>query len=206
MFSDKLHNTINFLVLADVIICEGCRGYLTCPVGSAIVVQSANYGRTTNGSVCPHSSIRTTACGATGSYLTVKGWCDGKTSCEIQANNGVFGDPCPYTYKYLQVGFTCRTPVVPTNVIVCENSYRTISCSGRSTINVLKANYGRTTGGSVCPHSSIRTTHCSASNSLAIVQGWCQGSTSCVLRASNGYFGDPCVYTYKYLEVDYTCS
>ena len=171
-----------------------------------IAVQSANYGRTTNGSVCPHSQIRTTACGATGSLLTVKGWCDGKTSCEIQASNLAFGDPCPNTYKYLQVGFTCRTAVVPTNVIVCEHITRIILCPPRSTINVLRANYGRTEGASVCPSPSIRTTDCSAPNSLTIVQRWCQGRRRCHLKAQNMFFGDPCMFTHKYLEVDYTCT
>jgi len=170
-----------------------------------IAVQSANYGRTTNGSVCPHSQIRTTACGATGSLSTVKGWCDGKISCEIQASNLAFGDPCPNTYKYLQVGYKCIILVVPTNVIICEHKSRTILCSGSSIINVLRANYGRTTDGKVCPHPSILTTNCSASKTLTIVQGLCQGKPRCELHASNGFFGDPCVYTYKYLEVYYSC-
>jgi len=139
------------------------------------------------------------------SLSIVQGRCQGKTSCSLRANNGVFGDPCVGTYKYLQVGHTCET-ITTINEIVCEGRSRTISCSGGSTIDVINANYGRTADGSVCPHSSIRTTSCSAENSLAKVQGWCQGKTSCTLRANNGVFGDPCVYTYKYLEVDYICT
>ena len=33
----------------------------------------------------------------------VRSACDGEASCELYANNGVFGDPCGGTYKYLKV-------------------------------------------------------------------------------------------------------
>jgi hypothetical protein len=44
--------------------------------------------------------------------------CDGQfSSCDVSANNGVFGDPCPGIYKYLELEYECQ----PTNtVIVCE--------------------------------------------------------------------------------------
>ena len=202
----RSHFLYILLVLGDVIICEHCRGYLTCPAGSVIAVQSANYGRTTDGSICPHSSIQTTTCGATGSLSTVQEWCEGKPSCELQATNAVFSDPCVNTYKYLQVGYTCETPVVPTKVIVCEGKLQNIVCTGSKRINVVSANYGRTAGANVCPHTHIQTTQCSASTSLTVVQGWCQGRPNCILRARNDLFGDPCFGTYKYLEVDYICE
>lgn len=34
----------------------------------------------------------------------------------------------------------------------------------------------------------------------------CNGKNSCTIRASNSVFGDPCVGTYKYLEVSYVCE
>ena len=133
----------------------------------------------------------------------VQGLCQGQTSCSVSAKNDVFGDPCVGTYKYLEIAHTC---VAPMKEIVCEGKETTISCSGGSTIHVMGANYGRTADGSVCPHSSIRTTSCSAGVSLSKVQKWCQGHTSCTLKSNNLVFGDPCVNTYKYLEVDYICS
>merc|ERR1712159_496745 len=33
--------------------------------------------------------------------------CDGKAKCQVAVTNGVFGDPCGGTYKYLTVSFTC---------------------------------------------------------------------------------------------------
>ena len=33
--------------------------------------------------------------------------CDGKRSCDIEVNSGVFGDPCPNTHKYVEVHYAC---------------------------------------------------------------------------------------------------
>jgi hypothetical protein len=39
----------------------------------------------------------------------VKNQCDGhQSSCDVSANNGIFGDPCPNTYKYLKIGYECQ--------------------------------------------------------------------------------------------------
>lgn len=34
----------------------------------------------------------------------------------------------------------------------------------------------------------------------------CSGKNNCSLSATSSVFGDPCIGTYKYLEVDYTCQ
>ena len=38
--------------------------------------------------------------------------CDGEQSCQFSAHNGVFGDPCPRTRKYLEVKYRCVTAEV----------------------------------------------------------------------------------------------
>ena len=68
-------------------------------------------------------------------------------------------------------------------------------------LNILFANYGRLTGGQVCPGSKDDVTGCRAQGSLAKVEADCQGKSSCTLVANNAKFGDPCFGTYKYLQV-----
>ena len=34
----------------------------------------------------------------------------------------------------------------------------------------------------------------------------CNNKTSCAIQASNSLFGDPCVGTFKYLDIDYECK
>ncbi|XP_066284939.1 uncharacterized protein [Branchiostoma lanceolatum] len=90
-------------------------------------------------------------------------------------------------------------------VRVCEHQTLTIRCPAGRQINIVSALYGRTSRG-YCSNGPIRTTSCRSSNSLARVRTSCQGKSSCSVRASNSVFGDPCVGTFKYLEVRYACT
>ncbi|XP_035676915.1 latrophilin Cirl-like isoform X1 [Branchiostoma floridae] len=88
---------------------------------------------------------------------------------------------------------------------VCEHQTLTISCPAGRQIRILSALYGRTSQ-DFCPHSQIRTTSCRSENSMAQVRASCQGQSSCSVAASNSVFEDPCVGTFKYLEVRYACT
>jgi len=88
------------------IICEERASTISCPVGTVIKIQSANYGRFLR-SVCPHPAIRTTQCRSGASYSKVSSRCNGIKSCRLVASNRIYGDPCRGTYKYLDVLYTC---------------------------------------------------------------------------------------------------
>lgn len=90
-----------------VIVCEDGKMELRCSVGK-LKINTAVYGRTEGRNVCPHENINKTDCKSTSSYEVVRNKCDGESSCSITVSNSVFGgDPCPGTYKYLDVTFTC---------------------------------------------------------------------------------------------------
>ena len=91
------------------------------------------------------------------------------------------------------------------NQIVCEHQKMKLDCPKDKEVAIRSAVYGRTTGGAVCPHRSIRTTTCAAKTSLKIVRQSCRGKSNCAIAASNGVFGDPCGGTFKYLNVTYEC-
>ena len=82
---------------------------------------------------------------------------------------------------------------------VFYNNWRSIHCPVGK-INILTANYGRLTGGHICP-GPVRTTNCGAAGALGKVRRSCQGYRHCALRPTTGQFGDPCFGTFKYLEV-----
>ena len=181
-------------------ICEHFKASIACLNGGVIKVVDASYGRH-DGHTCPHPSIQSTNCHAGNSLAVVQSRCDNKASCELHSSNSVFGDPCFGTFKYLQVQYQCiRLP----SVTICEGNKAAISCNDGKKISVLQASYGRHDG-HTCPHQSILTTNCNAGNSLAVVQSKCNNQASCELDSSNSVFGDPCVGTYKYLEVEYRC-
>jgi large repetitive protein len=78
---------------------------LTCPTGTTISAATfASYG-TPNGAC---GSFTTSACNAATSASVVNTACQGKNSCTVGANNGVFGDPCVGTFKRLWVQVSCQ--------------------------------------------------------------------------------------------------
>ena len=92
-----------------LIICEKYDTALTCHTGTLHILD-ANYGRTHDGAVCPHSSSTyITNCYLDESLETVRGVCEGLSTCTVQATNTFFGqDPCPTYYKYLNISYTCQ--------------------------------------------------------------------------------------------------
>lgn len=190
--------------LLEAVICEGKRHSITCPAGKSVSVVYANYGRF-GSRRCPHRSIRATSCYTDGSSSLVRNSCSGLRSCSLYASNRIYGDPCVGTYKYLHVFYKCiPNKVASNNMVVCEHRRKSIACPRGLVINIKNAVYGRSDR-KTCPHSSIRTTSCKASSSLARVRSRCQSKRSCSLHASNSVFGDPCVGTYKYLTVSFNC-
>ena len=102
----------------------------------------------------------------------------------------------------LQVSYNCvpKTGLYGRLLQICEGSSHAIHCHGFKRIRIISANYGRLTGGHICG-GTIRATNCGATGALSEVRDRCQGHRRCVLRATNSVFGDPCVFTTKYLEV-----
>ena len=105
LFCQELH-------LKNVTACENTDVSLECPAGLVISIEFANYGRYAGPDVCPHSTITREEyeCEADSSFDEVAKRCDYKESCQVQASNHVFGDPCGGTYKYLEVQFQCVIP------------------------------------------------------------------------------------------------
>ncbi|XP_065835977.1 L-rhamnose-binding lectin CSL3-like [Oscarella lobularis] len=187
----------------ETIACEGNVARLTCPPDTVIRVTEANYGRS-DFPTCPHPQRSNLNCGDRArSISTVRHECDNRRHCVVTATNGVFGDPCVGTFKYLQVKYDCEPAF---SVIACEGSSATLSCPTGEVIRIIKALYGRTEF-QLCPHPARGNLACgSASHSLANVQSRCDYQASCTVPSSNGVFGDPCPGTYKYLEVQYRCG
>ncbi|XP_044173274.1 latrophilin Cirl-like isoform X1 [Acropora muricata] len=88
---------------------------------------------------------------------------------------------------------------------ICEGRAAKLICKAGRKMKIVQARYGRSNK-RTCKGGPIRTTKCKATKSLVIVRKYCQRKASCVLRANNSVFGDPCYGTYKYLTVKYRCS
>ena len=81
-----------------------------------------------------------------------------------------------------------------------------MECKAGEVISVQSAMYGRKKA-KVCPGANHDNIKCKGnSNSLQKVQSKCNGRRTCAVTASNGFFGDPCRGTFKYLQVSYSCG
>ncbi|XP_078579734.1 lymphocyte antigen 75-like isoform X1 [Branchiostoma floridae x Branchiostoma japonicum] len=87
---------------------------------------------------------------------------------------------------------------------LCERYQFDLNCNDGEVIDIIDANYGRTSQ-TICADSPISVTDCVLSTSVDVVRGICDGQQTCTLQATNAVFGDPCSGTYKYLEVTYRC-
>ncbi|XP_032418271.1 LOW QUALITY PROTEIN: rhamnose-binding lectin-like [Xiphophorus hellerii] len=180
---------------------------LSCDLESVISVETSLYGRKDNVTCNEGKSpdeVSNTDCSLVGVANVVKERCNGKKVCELSTD--VFGrsDPCRGTAKYLQTTYTCLPAF---HRVICEHSLSDLSCDQGQVIFVHGADYGRrdqTTCLYGRPANQIQNTACSSPTSK--VAESCQGKNSCIIKASNSVFGDPCVGTYKYLEVAYHCQ
>ncbi|XP_078353647.1 rhamnose-binding lectin-like [Oculina patagonica] len=183
-------------------VCEGQAMSINC-YPHVVNITSASYGRSRQG-IC--GSNGNTNCHASNSVTVAKQECDGLESCTLYAKNSIFGDPCPGTFKYLNVTYNCVLSWRPEyRLRICEGDSQSISCVCHWSIGIISANYGRMAGGHICP-GPINTTNCGAVGSLNITKTACQGKQYCDLQAKNSVYGDPCPGTRKYLEVRYRCQ
>ncbi|XP_052784547.1 threonine-rich protein-like [Mya arenaria] len=94
-----------------VIVCENNNGQLHCPADKKIQIIYVNYGRTQDASVCPYFDPLATInhnCSDKGAFDIINGACNDRQQCSL--STFWFGDPCPHTYKYLEVEFICVGP------------------------------------------------------------------------------------------------
>ena len=92
-------------------VCEGEGGtlQLECSDDKTVFIVEVLYGRL-NVDTCPHPAITISDwnCRAENALMIVRNHCIGHSLCEVQASNGMFGDPCPGTHKYLYIKYACE--------------------------------------------------------------------------------------------------
>ncbi|CAD5209100.1 unnamed protein product [Bursaphelenchus okinawaensis] len=90
---------------------------------------------------------------------------------------------------------------------VCEGELAHLECQNENTVITVKiANFGRYSLLPCNPHViSDLNTNCGNNGTKLIVEGLCDGKTSCNFTVSGDLFGDACRGTPKYLEAQYIC-
>uniref|UniRef100_A0A224XD11 Putative rhamnose-binding lectin-like protein n=1 Tax=Panstrongylus lignarius TaxID=156445 RepID=A0A224XD11_9HEMI len=187
------------------IVCQNETMFLSCPKGQVIRILTAVFGKK-DSRYCNQPGAYVTNCEAGGTLDYAKYMCDFRQNCTLNNMVNKFGDPCLGIWKYLDVTYECKHDGEVNNVVVCEYDKLTIDC-GSKYIWITAAFYGRKDH-TTCYNKrfQIHVNHCEAAKSYETVYFRCQNQNKCTLDASNNIFGDPCISTSKYLDVDYMCK
>ncbi|XP_061696272.1 adhesion G protein-coupled receptor L2-like isoform X2 [Syngnathoides biaculeatus] len=88
--------------------CEGYAIDLRCPGSDVIMIETANYGRTDD-KICDADpfQMENVNCYLPDAYKIISQRCNNRTQCVVVTGADVFPDPCPGTYKYLEVQYEC---------------------------------------------------------------------------------------------------
>ncbi|XP_053319484.1 adhesion G protein-coupled receptor L3 [Spea bombifrons] len=111
---------IPMAVVRRELSCESYPIELRCPGTDVIMIESANYGRTDD-KICDSdpAQMENTRCYLPDAYKIMSQRCNNRTQCAVVAGPDVFPDPCPGTYKYLEVQYECVPYKVEQRVFLC---------------------------------------------------------------------------------------
>ncbi|XP_030609323.1 L-rhamnose-binding lectin SML-like [Archocentrus centrarchus] len=92
-----------------LIACEHSLAHLQCDAGQIIHVYHADFGRR-DPNICSFRRDKERLQNVKCSHPTnkVAERCNRRSSCSMRAASSVFEDPCPNTYKYLELTYTCQ--------------------------------------------------------------------------------------------------
>ncbi|XP_068177140.1 adhesion G protein-coupled receptor L1-like [Antennarius striatus] len=119
--------TMPFGLLRRELACEGYPIELRCPGSDVVMVETANYGRTDD-KICDADpfQMENTQCYLPDALKIMAQRCNNRTQCVVVAGVDVFPDPCPGTYKYLEIQYECVPYKVDQKVFVCPGSLLSI--------------------------------------------------------------------------------
>uniref|UniRef100_A0A672KKV8 Adhesion G protein-coupled receptor L1-like n=1 Tax=Sinocyclocheilus grahami TaxID=75366 RepID=A0A672KKV8_SINGR len=95
-----------FGLMRRELACEGYPIELRCPGSDVIMIETANYGRTDD-KICDADpfQMENVQCYQPDAFKIMSHRCNNRTQCVVVAGADVFPDPCPGTYKYLEIQY-----------------------------------------------------------------------------------------------------
>ncbi|XP_043916853.1 adhesion G protein-coupled receptor L3 isoform X3 [Protopterus annectens] len=116
---------IPMAVVRRELACESYPIELRCPGTDVIMIESANFGRTDD-KICDADPVQmeNVRCYLPDAYKIMSQRCNNRTQCAVVAGPDAFPDPCPGTYKYLEVQYECVPYKVEQKVFLCPGLLR----------------------------------------------------------------------------------
>uniref|UniRef100_A0A8C5H2X2 Adhesion G protein-coupled receptor L1-like n=1 Tax=Gouania willdenowi TaxID=441366 RepID=A0A8C5H2X2_GOUWI len=103
-----IRSMMPFGLMRRELACEGYPIELRCPGSDVIMIETANYGRTDD-KICDADpfQMENVQCYQPDALKIMSQRCNNRTQCVVVAGSDVFPDPCPGTYKYLEIQYEC---------------------------------------------------------------------------------------------------
>nr|XP_032525227.1 protein eva-1-like isoform X2 [Danaus plexippus plexippus] len=195
---------------------------LSCPPGTLISIQIAQYGKVVPGSHACIADVNQQMDDAEEICLwpnemqysllrRVVEACQKKPQCKFSTKlKPEKVDPCPLARKFVEVAYKCR-PHEFRSRTGCEDDVIKLSCNQQSRVAIYDAQYGRLAYETVsCPKpqgvSDESNAVCSAPYAVETVMQICHGKRYCQVVANNKTFGSNCNPNFKsYFKVVYAC-
>uniref|UniRef100_A0A671P8K3 Adhesion G protein-coupled receptor L2a n=1 Tax=Sinocyclocheilus anshuiensis TaxID=1608454 RepID=A0A671P8K3_9TELE len=123
----KFRAAMPFGLVRRELSCEGYPIDLRCPGSDVIMIESANYGRTDD-KICDADpfQMENINCYLPDAFKIMSQRCNNRTQCIVITGPDVFPDPCPGTYKYLEVQYECVPYKVEQKVFVCPGTLKAV--------------------------------------------------------------------------------
>uniref|UniRef100_A0A3P8QIT6 Uncharacterized protein n=1 Tax=Astatotilapia calliptera TaxID=8154 RepID=A0A3P8QIT6_ASTCA len=128
LFPLSFRAALPFGLVRRELSCEGYAIDLRCPGSDVIMIETANYGRTDD-KICDADpfQMENVQCYLPDAYKIISQRCNNRTQCVVVTGSDVFPDPCPGTYKYLEVQYEC----VPYSkyLFICPGTLKSIGAA-----------------------------------------------------------------------------
>uniref|UniRef100_A0A8D3C915 Adhesion G protein-coupled receptor L1a n=1 Tax=Scophthalmus maximus TaxID=52904 RepID=A0A8D3C915_SCOMX len=108
LLATAVRSMMPFGLMRRELACEGYPIELRCPGSDVIMIETANYGRTDD-KICDADpfQMENVQCYLPDAFKIMSQRCNNRTQCVVVAGSDVFPDPCPGTYKYLEIQYEC---------------------------------------------------------------------------------------------------
>eukprot|EP00095_Tigriopus_kingsejongensis_P003806 maker-scaffold465_size163580-snap-gene-0.18 protein:Tk03806 transcript:maker-scaffold465_size163580-snap-gene-0.18-mRNA-1 annotation:"latrophilin cirl" len=89
--------------------CEGSRLQINCTDNHYLDIIRANYGRFSIAICNDHGNTDWSVnCMSPRTLRVIEARCSNEAFCDVPVDSTIFGDPCPGTFKYVEVHYACR--------------------------------------------------------------------------------------------------
>uniref|UniRef100_A0A4W5PPK1 SUEL-type lectin domain-containing protein n=1 Tax=Hucho hucho TaxID=62062 RepID=A0A4W5PPK1_9TELE len=180
----------------SIVLSVSLHVFLALLDSGVIFIERSLYGRT-DGTTCtegrPANQLTNTV--HSSSYLLISPRCNGKRVCEVNTEVFHTSDPCVGIYKYLETTYTCILASQSVSMYNNTKYYTRLMSAMKGYVFI-----------HVCLALATNTNCLSQSTTASKLAESCDGKSQCDVLASSSLYGDPCVGTYKYLDVAYSCG